>query len=78
MLLVYILKCSDGTYYTGCANNIEDRLERHRNGEVYYAKGRLPLGPITYIAFSNRCKVFNFEKYLMTGSGLVFGNKRLI
>ncbi|HLG03692.1 MAG TPA: GIY-YIG nuclease family protein [Bacteroidia bacterium] len=23
---VYILKCSDGTYYVGCTNNLDDRF----------------------------------------------------
>lgn len=32
-LYVYILKCSDGTYYTGVTNNPEKRLEEHNSGE---------------------------------------------
>ena len=29
---VYILECSDGTYYTGITNNIEKRMKTHKNG----------------------------------------------
>lgn len=29
---VYILKCSDGSYYTGSTNNIDRRVAQHNNG----------------------------------------------
>ena len=31
-LRVYILLCSDGTYYTGVTNDIERRLKEHQSG----------------------------------------------
>lgn len=41
---MYILECSDGTYYTGSANDIERRLEQHRLGYgAVYTKNRLPV-----------------------------------
>jgi len=30
--LVYILRCKDGTLYTGITNNLENRMLAHRNG----------------------------------------------
>ena len=30
---MYILLCSDGSYYTGSTNNLELRLAQHKNGE---------------------------------------------
>ena len=35
---VYILKCSDNSYYTGFTNNIERRLNEHNSGinKEYY------------------------------------------
>ena len=33
---------------------------------------------ITYLAFSDKTKAFSFEKYLKSGSGTAFRNKRLI
>lgn len=33
MWIVYILKCSDGSYYTGCTNNLEKRVEDHLSGK---------------------------------------------
>ncbi|MDI6765251.1 MAG: GIY-YIG nuclease family protein [Bacteroidota bacterium] len=29
---VYILECSDGSYYTGCTTNIEKRISEHQLG----------------------------------------------
>jgi len=29
---VYILECTDGTYYTGCTWSISNRLEQHASG----------------------------------------------
>jgi tRNA/rRNA methyltransferase len=31
---VYVLKCSDGSYYTGHTTNLELRLAEHRDGEI--------------------------------------------
>ena len=78
MHYVYILKCFDNTFYTGCTNDLEKRLERHKKGFVHYTSDKLPVVLITYIAFSDKYKAFDFEKYLKSGSGLAFRNKRLI
>ena len=75
---VYILKCSDNTTYTGCTSNLDDRLNRHNRGSVPATKSRRPIELITYIVFSDKYKAFAFEKYLKTGSGRAFLNKRLI
>ncbi len=75
---VYILKCSDGTYYTGCTNNLDDRLARHRKGQVHYTSSRQPFELVTHITFTDKYKAYNFEKYLKSGSGIAFRNKRLI
>ena len=39
---IYILKCADGSYYTGHTNNIEKRIAEHQMGEIpgYTAKRR--------------------------------------
>lgn len=75
---VYILKCCDGTYYTGCTDNISERLKRHNKGEVLYTSTRLPLELVTYIVFTDKYKAYNFEKYLKSGSGKAFAFKRLV
>ena len=78
MWFVYILKCSDNTYYTGCTSDLEDRLNRHAKGENMYTKYRLPVTLIWYAAFLNKYKAYDFEKYLKSGSGKAFAQKRFI
>ncbi|SHJ29840.1 GIY-YIG catalytic domain-containing protein [Tangfeifania diversioriginum] len=78
MWYVYILGCNDGSYYTGCTNNLDNRIRKHNNCEVHYTKDKLPVELITYIAFSEKYKAYNFEKYLKSGSGKAFRNKRLV
>lgn len=44
MWYLYILKCGDGTLYTGITNDLEKRLEAHRSGKgAKYTRGRGPL-----------------------------------
>ena len=41
---VYILKCSDGSYYTGHTDDLEMRVELHRSGGIPgYTSTRLPV-----------------------------------
>ena len=77
MYYVYILKCSDNKPYTGCANNLKDRIQRHTKGQIPATKNRLPIKLITYIAFKEKYKAFNFEKYLKSGSGRAFMKRHL-
>ncbi|KKQ36558.1 MAG: excinuclease ABC C subunit domain-containing protein, partial [Candidatus Levybacteria bacterium GW2011_GWC2_37_7] len=72
---VYILKCSDGKPYTGCTDDLKDRVVRHQKGFVPATKGLRPLKLINYFAFSNKYTAFNFEKYLKSGSGRAFIKK---
>ena len=61
MEFVYILKCNDGTYFTGHTNNLEERIRRHNKGENTYTKPQRPVELITYLAFSDKYKAFEFE-----------------
>lgn len=75
---VYILKCNNDIIYTGCTSNLADRIIRHNQGKVRYTRDKLPVELVTYIAFSDKYKAFNFEKYLKSGSGKAFAKKRLV
>jgi putative endonuclease len=75
---VYILLCADLTYYTGYTTNIQNRLKAHKNKEVLYTKSRLPVKLVNLIKFENKQKAYDFERYLKTGSGIAFRNKRLV
>ena len=78
MWYVYLLRCDDETIYTGCTGNLEARMERHKKGQVSYTSCRLPFVLITYISFNDKYKAYEFEKYLKSGSGKAFANKRLL
>ena len=42
--LVYILRCGDGTLYTGCTNDLPRRLRAHQAGRgAKYTRSRLPV-----------------------------------
>jgi predicted GIY-YIG superfamily endonuclease len=44
MAWVYILQCSDGSFYVGSARDIENRLDQHAVGRVdSYTRTRRPL-----------------------------------
>lgn len=41
---VYILRCADGSLYTGWTNDVQRRLARHRDGTASrYTASRLPV-----------------------------------
>jgi predicted GIY-YIG superfamily endonuclease len=41
---VYILRCADGTLYTGIAKDLERRLAQHQAGKASrYTRARLPV-----------------------------------
>ena len=41
---VYILRCGDGTLYTGCTNDLPRRLAAHQRGKgAKYTRSRLPV-----------------------------------
>ncbi len=75
---VYILKCNNKTYYTGFTTNIKNRLKAHKNKEVHYTKDKLPVELVHLSQFIDKQKAYGFERYLKTGSGIAFRNKRLI
>ena len=50
---VYILRCGDGTFYTGVTTDVAARLETHRAGKgAKYTRSRGPL----QLAYSEKCE----------------------
>jgi putative endonuclease len=42
--VVYMLRCVDGTLYTGATNDLPSRVKRHRAGKgAAYTRARLPV-----------------------------------
>ncbi|MCE5221145.1 MAG: GIY-YIG nuclease family protein [Clostridium sp.] len=55
MNYVYIVECSDGTFYTGWTNNLEKRIYMHSNGiGAKYTKGRGPVKLMHYEEFEEK------------------------
>lgn len=52
---VYILKCSDETFYVGCTNNLPKRLKAHNTlkSGAHYTKIRRPVTLIYKEEFDN-------------------------
>ena len=45
--IVYILRCGDGSLYTGITNDLEHRVAVHNSGKgAKYTRSRLPVEPI--------------------------------
>ena len=40
---VYLLRCADGSLYTGWTVDVDRRLQAHRNGASRYTRTRLPI-----------------------------------
>ena len=52
---VYIVLCSDNTYYTGISNNVDKRIIAHNNKKgAKYTKSRLPVKLVYTKYFGNR------------------------
>ena len=63
MAYMYILKCSDGSYYTGSTVDLERRLSQHQNGEgANYTKKRLPAELVYFEEYSSIADAFYREK----------------
>lgn len=51
---VYILKCSDGSLYTGWTNNLEKRLRTHQQGKgAKYTRARLPVELVYFESYED-------------------------
>jgi len=78
MFFVYILKCADEGYYTGCTENLDERVIRHNKGYVDATRDRIPVTVAFFCVFNEKSKAYEFEKYLKSGSGIAFRNKHLL
>ena len=62
---VYILECSDGTYYTGSTKDIINRLKLHKRGQgSNHTKKRLPVSLIYLEEFTRIDQAFYREKQI--------------
>lgn len=59
---VYIVECSDGTYYTGYTTDVERRVKEHNTGNgAKYTKGRGPVELLHVEEFDSTSKAMKRE-----------------
>lgn len=63
MCYTYILKCSDGTYYTGWTNDLDKRLKAHNGGKsgAKYTRNRRPVTLVYYEEFYDKQEAMRRE-----------------
>ncbi len=62
---MYILLCSDGSYYTGSTINLELRLEQHQTGKgANHTKKHLPVLLVYFEEFESIQEAFYREKQI--------------
>lgn len=62
---LYIIKCADNSYYTGIANNLKDRLQKHITGnEAQFLKreGKSPFKMFLIKEYDNYQKASKHER----------------
>ena len=62
---VYMLRCADGSYYTGCTTNIDQRMNEHQAG-VYrgYTSSRRPVDLAWLEEFADVNQAIDVERKL--------------
>lgn len=62
MNYTYILKCSDGSLYTGWTNDLEKRINAHNAGKgAKYTKNRRPVELVYYEKFATKEEAMSRE-----------------
>jgi putative endonuclease len=66
IMYVYILKCSDNSYYTGVTNNLDKRLNEHKRGESKssYTYSRRPIKLVYSTICNDPKQAIAFEKQI--------------
>ncbi|MFP9098307.1 GIY-YIG nuclease family protein [Flavobacterium sp. RHBU_24] len=66
LFYVYILKCADGSYYTGFTNDIDERLMQHNSGlnSSSYTYKRRPVEIVWLEMFTDPTIAISTEKQI--------------
>ena len=63
LFYVYILLCSDGSFYTGCTKDLDARTKLHQNGKgAKYTKSHKPERLAYVELFDSRSKAMKRER----------------
>ena len=62
MNYVYMLKCADGSLYTGWTNHLQQRLKAHQEKKgARYTRSRLPVELVYFEEFDDRIEAMRRE-----------------
>lgn len=63
---VYIVRCNDGSYYTGVTNDIERRINEHNNDDsgISYTSTRRPVELVFFEEFNDIMQAIELEKQI--------------
>ena len=62
---VYILECSDGSYYTGSTKDLKRRIAQHQMGKgANHTRKRLPVKLLYYEEYNRIDEAFHREKQI--------------
>ncbi len=65
MNYTYILRCADGTLYTGWTNDLEKRLLAHNGGSgAKYTRSRLPVELVYYERYGTKEEAMSREWHI--------------
>jgi putative endonuclease len=60
--VVYVLECSDGSYYTGMTNDLDKRIATHNAGKgSRYTRGRLPVKLLKSYLVNSKSEALKLE-----------------
>ena len=79
MFYVYLIESQNDPRqrYIGLTEDLRKRMAEHNGGEAKHTSKFAPWRVVTYVAFDNRQKAAEFEKYLKHGSGHAFAKRHL-
>ena len=61
----YMMKCSDGSYYTGHTDNLDKRVGEHQSGIISgYTSSRLQVELVSSQDFATRKEALNSERQI--------------
>jgi len=78
MYYVYLIrsKIDSEKTYIGFTVNIGQRLQEHNSGKSFHTVEFRPWHLVAYSCFDTKLKAIEFERYLKSGSGHAFAQKR--
>jgi len=77
-MYVYLIESTShpGKRYIGLTTNLKRRLAEHNEGKSSHTAKYKPWKVVVAVWFEDRAKAIKFERYLKSGSGHAFANRR--